>query len=287
LIGVNNKLEQDSFLFDTEKARIAYVFGCTEGQANTLLTPRMKRGCTSPFTSVEEMFQLLSDLFSNPAEKEEAIEDFRALIMVRNQPFFEFKMEFLRLAGLAEIPPVSYVDELYSKLTDKLKELLAPWKPDWGTNFTVACARIQQTDTRLTLNTRQRLAARTMARTSAGTTIVTSTTSKVRGLLPKPTDNVTDRAESVPALRFASRPWTSSESTRISPAKTVENRNLTPRPVDASTLKCHNCGKLGHIRKYCDQPPQGSIQEIEEEDEEPLEEYTAEESEDLSGKEHT
>jgi hypothetical protein len=39
-------------------------------------------------------------------------------------------MEFLRLAGLAEVPLVSYVDELYSKLTDKLKELLAPWKPD-------------------------------------------------------------------------------------------------------------------------------------------------------------
>jgi hypothetical protein len=73
----------------------------------------------------------------------------------------------------------------------------------------------------------------------------------------------------------------------LSPVKTVENCNLTPRPVDASTLKCHNCGKFGHIRKYCDQPPQGSIQEIEEEDEEPLEEYTAEESEDLSGKEHT
>jgi hypothetical protein len=33
LIGVNNKLEQDSFQFDTEKARIAYVFGCTEGHS--------------------------------------------------------------------------------------------------------------------------------------------------------------------------------------------------------------------------------------------------------------
>jgi hypothetical protein len=86
----------------------------------------MKKGCVSPFTSVEEIFQLLSDMFTNPAEKEEAIEEFRALGMLRTQSFFEFKMEFLRLAGLAEVPPISYVDELYSKLTDKLKELLAP-----------------------------------------------------------------------------------------------------------------------------------------------------------------
>ena len=75
-ITVENKLEQDSFQFETERSKIAYVYGCTKGQANALLTPRMKKGCVSPFTSIEEMFQLLSDMFTNPAEKEEAIEEF-------------------------------------------------------------------------------------------------------------------------------------------------------------------------------------------------------------------
>jgi len=50
------------------------------------------------------MFQLLSDMYTDPAEKEQATEDFRALVMLCTQPFFEFKMEFLRLAGLAEVP---------------------------------------------------------------------------------------------------------------------------------------------------------------------------------------
>ena len=56
LIGTTNKLEQDSFQFETEKSRIAYVFGSTEGLANELLTPRMKRGYVMPFTSIEDMF---------------------------------------------------------------------------------------------------------------------------------------------------------------------------------------------------------------------------------------
>ena len=83
-IGTINKLEQDSFQFDTEKSKIAYVFGSTEGLANKLLTPRMKPNCATPFTSVEEMFQLLSDLFTDPAEREQAVEDFRDLVMTRS-----------------------------------------------------------------------------------------------------------------------------------------------------------------------------------------------------------
>ena len=282
-IHMENKLEQDSFQFDTEKSKIAYVYGCTKGQANELLTPRMKRGCASPFTLVDEMFQLLSDMFTDPAEKEQATEDFRALVMLRTQPFFEFKMEFLRLAGLAEVPPVSYVDELYSKLTDKLKELLAPWKPDWGTNFTIACVRIQQTDTRLTLNTRQRQVTRSVAHVSA------SSAPRSRGMLPKPSDGPT---EQTPVLsRSMPRRWSTNppEQPKLSPVKAIESRNSTPRPTTSvSTLKCYNCGKFGHTSKYCDQPmQQGVIQEIEEEEEEPLEEDTTDNiDDDLSGKEH-
>jgi hypothetical protein len=258
-ITVENKLEQDSFQFETERSKIAYVYGCTKGQANALLTPRMKKGCVSPFTSIEEMFQLLSDMFTNPAEKEEAIEEFRALGMLCTQSFFEFKMEFLRLAGLAEVPLVSYVDELYSKLTDKLKELLAPWKPDWGTNFAVACTRIQQTDVRLTLNTRQRLATRTITRTSASTT-----SSSRGGLLSKPADTSTDYTEPTSAvLRPVTRHWRANtlEQPKLAPARAVGSRNSTPQPVTSvSTLKCYNCGKYGHTSKYCDRPAQrGSI----------------------------
>ena len=45
--------------------------------------------------------------------------------MSRTQSFAEFKIEFLQLASLATISRTEYVDELYNKLTDKLKDALA------------------------------------------------------------------------------------------------------------------------------------------------------------------
>ncbi len=72
-------------------------------------------------------------------------------------------MEFLQLTSLAEIPRTAYVDELYNKLTNKLKDALALPKYKWGTDFALASKEIQQTDTRFTLNNKQRQQARALA----------------------------------------------------------------------------------------------------------------------------
>ena len=56
VIAINNKLEQDIFQFDTEKAKIAYIFSYTEGQASSLLTPWIRRGCAQPFRSANKVF---------------------------------------------------------------------------------------------------------------------------------------------------------------------------------------------------------------------------------------
>jgi hypothetical protein len=282
-IGMDNKFEEDAPQFRSELSRIRYVFGRTKGKANKLLRPYMRDRCPTPFTTVQDMYSVLEELYTDPGEVEEAREDFRDLYMSRTQSFAEFKMEFLQLAGLATISRTEYVDELYNKLTDKLKDALAPAKYKWGRDFALASLEIQQTDTRFALNTKQRQRVRISSTTSASTT-------GTRGTLPKPSD--IDRTELTSAMsRTTPRPWSAKplEQPKISPAKAIESRHSTPRPTTSvSTLKCYNCGKFGHTSKYCDQPmQQGVIQEIEEEEEEPLEEDTTDNvDDDLSGKEH-
>jgi hypothetical protein len=278
-ISMDHKFDEDAPQFRSVRSRIRYVFSRTKGKANKLLRPYMKDGCPTPFTTVEEMYAALEELFTDPGEVEEARQDFRDLYMARNQSFAEFKMEFLQLAGLATISRTEYVDELYNKLTDKLKDALAPAKYKWGSNFTLASLEIQQTDTRFTLNAKQKQRVRIMTPTSA------SSTPRTRGVLFKPSDNL-DRSGSPPVpVRTSTRSWSTAppETARHSPVRTVPDRSSTPRSAtDTSTLKCYNCGKFGHIGKHCDQPAQrGMIQEIEREESE-----TEDVEEDPSEKEH-
>lgn len=116
----------------------------------------MKANCPIPFATVEDMYMALEELFTDPGEVEQAKDQFRDLQMARTQSFAEFKMDFLQLAGLAKVPRTSYVDELYDKLTDKLKDALAPFKYQWGKDFALAALEIQQTNTCFTLNAKQR-----------------------------------------------------------------------------------------------------------------------------------
>jgi hypothetical protein len=290
-ISMEHKFDEDAPQFATEASRIRYVFSRTIGQANKLLQPYMKANCPTPFTTVEDMYMILEELFTDPGEVEQAKEKFRDLQMARTQSFAEFKMDFLQLAGLAEVPRASYVDELYNKLTDKLKDALAPFKYKWGKDFAIAALEIQQTDTRFTLNARQRQRTRVTATPRTTLTDKMATTSPGPSkMLWKPAMDFADRSgPSANPLRANSRPWTAEPADRPKPllGKPADDRNSTPYPVsDPQKIKCHNCGKYGHVQRNCDQLAQpGTIREITEEeltDEDDLEDNC----EDLSGKEH-
>jgi hypothetical protein len=51
-------------------------------------------------------------------------------------------MEFLQLASLAKVLYTSYVDKLYNRLIDKLKDALALSKYKWKGDFALASLEI-------------------------------------------------------------------------------------------------------------------------------------------------
>ena len=58
------------------------MFGRTKEQANRLLLPYIKANCLTPFATVEDMYTVLEELFTNLSEVEQAKEDFQELQML-------------------------------------------------------------------------------------------------------------------------------------------------------------------------------------------------------------
>ncbi len=283
-LNMEHKFDEDAPQFTTEKTRIHYMFSRTKGKASRFMEPFMSADSPVPFTTVEEVYAALEELLTNPGEVEQAKELFRDLQMGRTQSFAEFKMDFLQLAGLAEIPRASYVDELYNRLTDKLKEMLALKKYDWGDDFALAAKQIQQTDVRFTLNAKQRLRARALATLRTIPPDVTPSGSNKAVWKP----DFSDLPRPSTMLRASSRPWTAEPVDRTKPVPNrPTDRNTTPYSGSDPQVKCYGCGRRGHVQRNCDQPAQpGTIQEITEEellDESDLEDTPVDA---LLGKEH-
>jgi hypothetical protein len=232
-IQVWKKLEVNADHFDSETARMYYVYSCTEGDAQKHLYPRYQPRAADPFLNAQDMVQHLSMIFSNPNRVREARYEYQQLEMGKSQPFYEFKTQFLHLADEAQIPQTDRFDDLYDKLSLSLQAQLVSHRHSLQKNFNSLCALANETDTDL-----KRLAERKAKEYPL----------RVR------TVNFSNKAQSDPP------PRTSPASTPF--VRTVfETREKTPvtepprlTPPQPTSLTCFNCGKPDHIARECTEP---------------------------------
>jgi len=69
------------------------------------------------FTCVQEMFKHLESIYVNPNKLRDAKYDYNRLTMRTSQTFIEFQIQFLHLAGEAQIPTESLRLDLFDRLT--------------------------------------------------------------------------------------------------------------------------------------------------------------------------
>jgi hypothetical protein len=120
-LAIRAKLEVNADHYRTERARKAYIFGRTEGDAQTHLQPRYDDDNTvDPYLTAQDMIEHLATIYDDPYKTQNARSEYRSLSMKPSQTFTEFYTRFLHLAGRARIPIADWQPDLYYKLTIKL-----------------------------------------------------------------------------------------------------------------------------------------------------------------------
>jgi hypothetical protein len=90
-------------MFDSEQAKMAYIFNHIGGIAQEHLAPRYQRG-PEPFTTSIEMITYLAEIFKNLFEAQDARIDFCKMMMKEDESFSDFYTRFLRLTDMGKIP---------------------------------------------------------------------------------------------------------------------------------------------------------------------------------------
>lgn len=124
LSRVKNKLKANADHYPSQSIKIAYVEGRTGGKAARHLAPRMKEGSAEEYATVEDVYKHLEMIFLDPNKRVNARREFRALRMEAGDEYHDFLAEFLYLAGEGGIGKTELKEELYEKLTFKLKEMM-------------------------------------------------------------------------------------------------------------------------------------------------------------------
>jgi len=128
-ININNwlsrmrkKLRSNKDHFPTEDMKLAYAEGRIGGEAATHAEERFKEDATEPYETVEDLFEHLHMIYTNPNRLFTAKNEFKKLYIKKDQTFHDFYTKFLRLASEAKIAITDQKYELYTKLSFSLQK---------------------------------------------------------------------------------------------------------------------------------------------------------------------
>jgi len=103
---MKHKLRENSDHFQTEKSKVGYMYGRTEGDAARHLEPDMEN---DKFSTPDDVYDFLESIYGDPDRELNAREEYRALIM-----------------GKLEFSESNWKDDLFAKITYDMQQSLMP-----------------------------------------------------------------------------------------------------------------------------------------------------------------
>ena len=123
-IKMKHKLRENGDHFQTEKSKVGYMYGRTEGDAARHLEPGMEN---DKFLTPDDVYDFLESIYGDPDRELNAREEYRSLIMGKLE-FSEFITKFRHLANRAKIHESNWKDDLFAKITYDMQQSLMPMR---------------------------------------------------------------------------------------------------------------------------------------------------------------
>ena len=123
LAKMQSKLEANQDHFPTQALQIGYVQSRVAGTAALHINPRLRPTAVNKFKTVEEVFEVLDKVFSDPDRRYTARQAYRKLYQNKDT-FATFWAEFQRLTVELDIDEETLIDDLRHKVNSKMQAAL-------------------------------------------------------------------------------------------------------------------------------------------------------------------
>ncbi|KAK9769260.1 putative CCHC-type domain-containing protein [Seiridium cardinale] len=145
---LKGKLKDNADHYSTESSKIHYILGKMGKPASDDLLPfvHSEHGAEPLYTTSEQVLNHLETYYRNPNARDEAHEKYKALTMDNNAIFRNFRLEFVKLAGLSGIARSEYKRDINDKIPARLNERVVEKLDNDAISFEEFCSTLIQYD---------------------------------------------------------------------------------------------------------------------------------------------